>query len=234
MKTLAKFHRVSPAKVGLEKFGKPTGFYNRQLATFSTLEIAQSKAVDKETGVPVGSIPHFEDMVKFFSDPAQQPKDMGTFVHGDYKIDNLVFHKTEPRVIGILDWEMATIGHPLSDLVNLLGPYIRAGFQGSSGSGVATNAFGDGNFPNLPTKEDCLQWYNESAGWDPRPSLLWGEAFSIYRGTIIMQGIAARHAMRVASSARASEYGDAMKPYAELAWSLVQKVQNPAASKSKL
>jgi aminoglycoside phosphotransferase (APT) family kinase protein len=103
VRTLAKFHRVKPASVGLEKFGKHAGFYNRQLKTFNTLEVAQAKAVDKDTGVPVGNIPHFKEMVAFFSDPSKQPKDQATFVHGDYKIDNLVFHKTEPRVIGILE-----------------------------------------------------------------------------------------------------------------------------------
>lgn len=101
--TLAKFHRVDPASVNLSKFGKPNGFYNRQLATFNTISEAQAKAVDVDTKVAVGKIPHFDDMVAFFKDPKTQPKDRGTFVHGDYKIDNVVFHKTEPRVIGILE-----------------------------------------------------------------------------------------------------------------------------------
>jgi aminoglycoside phosphotransferase (APT) family kinase protein len=231
--TLAKFHRVDPTSVGMDKFGKHSGFYNRQLATFNTLEMAQSKAVDKDTGVPVGNIPHFDEMVKFFSNPSQQPKDRATFVHGDYKIDNIVFHKTEPRVIGILDWEMATIGHPLSDLVNLLNPYITAHSKEAEKAGRTNTAFKPGASPGLPTKEECLDWYAEGAGWDPRPDLIWGEAFSIYRGAIIMQGIAARYALRVASSARAMEYGNATKPYAEVAWQLIQDFQ-ASSSRSKL
>lgn len=59
--------------------------------------------MDIESKQPVGKIPHFDDMVSFFGDPKTQPKDRGTLIHGDYKIDNLVFHKTEPRVIGILE-----------------------------------------------------------------------------------------------------------------------------------
>ena len=104
IKTLAKFHTVKPASVNLTSFGKPLGFYNRQLNTFNTIQTAQASAKDKDTGDPVGKIPHFDDMVAFFGDPKTQPEDRSTFVHGDYKIDNLVFHKTEPRVIGILEF----------------------------------------------------------------------------------------------------------------------------------
>src|SRR5690606_9248890 len=108
----AKFHSVIPKDVGLETFGKPSGFYDRQISTFTTVSKAQAQAQDVDTKEPVGELPHFADMVRFFSDKSMQPRDRGTLVHGDYKIDNMVFHKTEPRVIGILDWEMATVGHP--------------------------------------------------------------------------------------------------------------------------
>lgn len=101
--TLAKFHRVSPDSVNLASFGKANGFYNRQIATFKTISEAQAKAVDVESHQAVGDIPHFRDTSAFFSDPKTQPKDRSGFVHGDYKIDNVVFHKTEPRVIGILE-----------------------------------------------------------------------------------------------------------------------------------
>lgn len=87
----------------MENYGKPSGFYNRQINTFNTICEAQAAAKDKETGIPVGKIPHQDDMVAFFKDPKTQPKDRSSFVHGDYKIDNVVFHKTEPYVIGILE-----------------------------------------------------------------------------------------------------------------------------------
>jgi aminoglycoside phosphotransferase (APT) family kinase protein len=103
-RTLGKFHSIDPDKVGLGNFGKRNGFYNRQIATFTTLNRVQAKAVDVETKEPVGRIPHFDEMVAFFSDPKMQPQDRSTFVHGDYKIDNIVFHKTEPRVIGVLEY----------------------------------------------------------------------------------------------------------------------------------
>lgn len=221
--TLAKFHRVVPKEVGLETYGKPSGFYNRQIATFNTISIAQGAAVDKETSIPVGKIPHQDDMVAFFSDPKTQPKDRSSFVHGDYKIDNVVFHKTEPRVIGILDWEMSTIGHPLSDLNNLLAPYLTASSGKAQAIGRANTAFQPNTTPGLPSKDQCIAWYKETAGWDPRPDMTWGDAFSTYRSAIIMQGIAARYAVRQASSPNAKEYGAMMTPFAEIAWDLVQE-----------
>ncbi|KAF1986262.1 APH-domain-containing protein [Aulographum hederae CBS 113979] len=231
--SLAKFHRVDPKRVGLENFGKWSGFYNRQLATFNTIQDAQSKAVDIESGVPVGKIPYFDDMVAFFKDPKTQPKDRSSFVHGDYKIDNVVFHKTEPRVIGILDWEMATIGHPLSDLSNLLTPFTTANSETARRIGRASDKFLVGATPGLPTKEQCIEWYRQVAGWDPTPDTTWGDAFGIYRGSIIMQGIAARYAMRVASSANAKSYADSMPAFATVGWDLVQAAKAKAAEKAK-
>ena len=103
VQTLARFHAVDYKKVGLEKFGKLSGFYARQINTWSTICDSQSKAKDVETGEVVGQLPHFDETVRFFKNERLQPKDRATLVHGDYKIDNLVFHKTEPRVIGILE-----------------------------------------------------------------------------------------------------------------------------------
>lgn len=104
VETLAKFHKVDFKKVGLEKFGKHQGFYSRQIQTWKTICEMQSKAADIETGEPVGQLPHFDDLIRFFQNEKLQPNDMATLVHGDYKIDNMVFHKTEPRVIGILEY----------------------------------------------------------------------------------------------------------------------------------
>lgn len=104
VRTIAKLHRIDPRSVGLENFGKSTGFYNRQVATWRAVCDAQAAVRDVETREAVGALPHFADLMSFFSDEAQQPADRGTLIHGDFKIDNLVFHKTEPRVIGILEY----------------------------------------------------------------------------------------------------------------------------------
>jgi aminoglycoside phosphotransferase (APT) family kinase protein len=235
---------VSPSSVSLSDFGKTSGFYNRQLKTFGTISLAQSRAVDVDTKIPVGKIPHFDDMVSFFSEKSLQPQDRGTLIHGDYKIDNLVYHKTEPRVIGILDWEMATIGHPLSDLVNLTGPYswmmtsaapsVQSAQESIKiGHGTAQPKFAPGVVPGLPTLEQCVKWYAEAAGWDPAPDLGWGNAFGGFRGAVIMQGIAARYALRQASGKTAKEYAAQMKPYGEWAWGMVENLKKQKEAETK-
>lgn len=104
IRTLAKLHRVDPKSVGLSDYGAQSGFYNRQIKTLRTIATSQAQTVDMDTKVAVGQIPHFDDMVAFFKDMRTQPKDRATLIHGDYKIDNLVYHKTEPKVIGILEY----------------------------------------------------------------------------------------------------------------------------------
>jgi acyl-CoA dehydrogenase len=103
VRTLARLHAVDRRKVGLERFGKAEGFYPRQIETWSTICARQEEAVDVETKEPVGRLPYFDDITRFFREERLQPADRATLVHGDYKIDNLVYHKTEPRVIGILE-----------------------------------------------------------------------------------------------------------------------------------
>jgi aminoglycoside phosphotransferase (APT) family kinase protein len=103
IRTLAKLHRLVPIEHGLETYGKPSHFYNRQINTFKQLAEAQAQVKDVETGKPVGGIPRMDEIVQFFSRAKDQPFDRAVPIHGDYKIDNLVFHKTEPRVIGILE-----------------------------------------------------------------------------------------------------------------------------------
>jgi aminoglycoside phosphotransferase (APT) family kinase protein len=159
-------------------------------------------------------------MVNFFSQKATQPRDRGTLVHGDYKIDNMIFHKSEPRVIGILDWEMATIGHPLSDFCNLTSPYIMDGADSQLAE------FRPGVVPGLPTREECVRWYAEMSGYETGKDVAWGDAFFAFRGSVIMQGIAARFAARQASSARAGEYAKRAKPFAEGAWQRVRDVRD--------
>jgi aminoglycoside phosphotransferase (APT) family kinase protein len=93
VRTLGKLHRLDPKEIGLD----------RQVKTFTALGEAQSKVKDIETGEAVGEVPRMKELVQFFSSNEAKPKDRGVPIHGDYKIDNLVYHKTEPRVIGILE-----------------------------------------------------------------------------------------------------------------------------------
>ncbi len=130
---------------------------------------------------------------------------------------------------------MSTVGHPLSDLANLVSPYtfgqsedIRATFPGASD----LKAFSpDARLEGIPSQEQCVKWYNEEAGWDARADINWGSAFGIFRNGVIMQGIAARYALRQASSAKAKEHGEKMGPFGEFGWKMIQQVKEEKAEK---
>ena len=122
-------------------------------------------------------------------------------------------------------WEMSTIGHPLSDLSNLLLPFSFAADPREIVSRILVNpAFVPGNWPpGLPSQEQCSQCYAEMVDWDPSSDLAWGCIFAMLRNGVIMQGIAARFARRQASSEKAREIGGLMEPYGKICWRQVER-----------
>ncbi|KFH48053.1 Acyl-CoA dehydrogenase family member-like protein [Hapsidospora chrysogenum ATCC 11550] len=229
VRTMAQLHAVDFRKVGLEKFGKHAGFYSRQIQTWITICANQAAAVDVETKEPVGQLPHFDELVRFFKNEKLQPRDRATLVHGDYKIDNLVYHKTEPRVIGILDWEMSTVGHPLSDVCNFMTNFYTAKYKGAAP--YDASGFLPGRIPGLPQPDQIVAWYRETAGWDPTSEVKWGMAFNIWKLAGVCQGIAARIAARQASSEKAKHHAVTREPMANFAWELAQQVKGGDSAK---
>jgi aminoglycoside phosphotransferase (APT) family kinase protein len=124
---------------------------------------------------------------------------------------------------------MATIGHPLSDLVNVCTPFLTAESGPDPHKG-----FVPGATPGLPTREQVVEWYTEVSGYDAKPDLVWGAAFGMFRSSVIFQGIAARYASRQASSAAAKTYADRMHPFGEYAYLLVKKSMDAFGWKAKL
>lgn len=126
---------------------------------------------------------------------------------------------------------MSTIGHPLVDLCNILTPFVTSSSKlamstlgNAPGAGSPSSAFQPGATPGLPTRSQCIAWYAEVAGWTPGPvEITWGDAFSLYKLCVIIQGIAARYAMRQASSAKAKQQGEKLGPMGEVMWELVQR-----------
>lgn len=125
---------------------------------------------------------------------------------------------------------MSTIGHPLSDLINLTFPY----YLQDQTHLPSLPKFKPGATQGLPTQEQLVAWYAEVAGWDPSPELAWGAAFGFFRGTCIYQGIAARYAVRQASSAEAKAHGENRHVMGELAWENVQKAKEAARDNARL
>lgn len=196
------------------------------------------------SGQEVGKLPYYDEIVTFFADEAAQPFDRKTLVHGDFKLDNLVFHKTEPKVIGILDWEMATVGHPLSDLVNLTSPFtwsiaqvpmlVEQSLTETLREVQEKFRPAPAGVSGIPSIEQCYTWYHEIVGWDPRPGNNWAVAFSYFRTAVIMQGIAARLARGQASGVKAKEFALQTLPYALWTQARIQSIKDGGQKSSML
>lgn len=109
VRVLAKLHAIDPREVGLETFGKPNGFFKRQIRSWDAVSTSQSKVINSETKQPVGQLPYYAECMQFLQTEKAQPRDRSCLVHGDFRIDNLMFHKTEPRVIGILEYAIPSL-----------------------------------------------------------------------------------------------------------------------------
>lgn len=223
--TLAKLHSVDPKAVNFI-MGKATGYYDRQVSTISSLSSSYAATIDVETNQPVGNLDHVSDMMSIFQDKSLPPRERSAIVHGDYKIDNLVFHPTLPHVIGVLDWELCTQGHPLSDLSGFLLPWTVTNLGGDSVRTHSHPAFRRGytSYPGLPTKKQCVAWYAEVAGWDPSKEMEWTDAFAMLRTAVQVQGIAARWAARQSRDVEAKRIGADCWGYARMAWGVVRKL----------
>ena len=196
---LGKLHAVDWKAVGLEGYGKPGNFFERQIGRW-TKQWELSRTRD---------IPEIDRLVSWL--PANIPDDeRTTIVHGDYRIGNLMLHPSEPRVVGVLDWELSTLGHPLADLAHAATLwYVRPDEYGGI-MGVDHAAEG------LPTREEFEERYLEAAGSSQKltPFHL---AFALFRFAVIFEGIAARAKAGTASAANAAEVGKLSSVFARRA-----------------
>lgn len=203
--TIARLHRVDPQAVGLGDFGRPGNYMARQVARWSK----QYRASETE------ELPSMNALIDWL--PRHLPPEGGTrIVHGDYRMDNLIVHPTEPRVVAVLDWELSTLGDPLADFAYhamswRIAPDL---FRGLAGVDFA--ALG------IPTEAEYLAAYCRRMGLPEVEQWDFYIVFSLFRIAAILQGIAKRALDGTAASAQAVEVGRKARPLADLAWSFAR------------
>jgi aminoglycoside phosphotransferase (APT) family kinase protein len=212
--TLAKLHRVDVRAVGLEDFGKTGNYMARQLSRWQKqYEASKTEDIPAMEGLSVWLAGHMPS------------DDSTTIAHGDYRLENLIYHPTEPRILAILDWELSTLGHPLADL----GYNCMAYHLASSGTDAsAIHAHGRGiSGPDLaalgiPTEAEYVAEYSKRAG-RPVPDFEYYVAFAMFRRAAICQGVYKRGLDGNASSETALNVKPLVRFYSEAGWKLVSK-----------
>ena len=204
---IARLHRVDWASIGLEGFGRPTGYLERQLNRLTRQYLDDPLA---------GRDPHMDRLIEWLT--ANVPRqDKATIVHGDFRIDNVIFHPNEPRVLAVLDWELATIGNPISDFAYHLMMYrIRPlGVTGLLGTDLVA--------AGIPSEDDYVAAYCRRTGRTELESLDFHLSFSLFRLAAIFHGIKGRMLRGTAVSADAYRMVEALPELAEAAWRLTRR-----------
>jgi aminoglycoside phosphotransferase (APT) family kinase protein len=192
IKTLAQLHTLDPVAIGLEDYGRPGNYFERQIGRWSK----QYRASETE---PNADFDHLIDWL-----PHTLPADDGrvSVVHGDYRIDNLIFDADDDRVAAVLDWELSTLGDPLADFTYLLMNWVTPPDQPASLAAVADLAAW-----GLPRRDEAIALYCDLTGRSGIANLDWYFAYNLFRLAAIYQGILARARQGNASSAEALTVG---------------------------
>lgn len=213
-RVIAALHTVKFAERGLAAYGKPGNYFERQIGRWSKQYVASVTQ----------PIPEMDSLMEWL--PANIPagardESRVSIVHGDYRLDNLMFHPDQPRVLAVLDWELSTLGHPLADFsYHCMAWHIPPGsFRGIGGLDV--KAMG------IPTEDDYIRMYCDRTGFTTPADLKadWNfyMAYNLFRIAAILQGIAKRVETGTASSAQATSSGAGARPLAQMAWKFAQQ-----------
>ncbi|WP_354687777.1 phosphotransferase [Cupriavidus necator] len=209
-RVIAALHTVDYNAIGLGDYGKPGNYFQRQIERWTK----QYKLSETE------SIPAMDSLMDWLPQHIpQEDADLTSIVHGDYRLDNLMFHPTEPRVLAVLDWELSTLGHPMADFsYHCMSWHIAPGqFRGVAGLDFA--ALG------IPDEAAYRRQYEQRTGRPITGDWYFYLAFSMFRIAGILQGIMKRVVDGTASSAQALDAGKRARPMAEMGWEYAQKAK---------
>ncbi len=200
--TLARLHRTDYTAIGLADYGRPGNYFERQIKRWSEQYLSDTDA---------GRDQNMDRLIEFL--PANiPPGDETSIVHGDFRIDNVIFDPTEPKIIAVLDWELSTLGHPLADfaytaMMYRMPPKIVAGLGGSDLAKL-----------NIPTEAAFLEDYCRRTDRAGMPGYDFYIAFNFFRIAAIFHGIKGRSIRGTAASAQAKERAAVFPELAQLAW----------------
>jgi len=213
-RVIAALHAVDVAQVGLESYGKPGNYFERQIGRWTKQYLASITE-------PIEAMDRLIEWLPAHIPASARDATQVSVVHGDYRLDNLVFDPTEPRIIAVLDWELSTIGHPLADFsYHCMSWHIPQGsFRGIGG--LDHRALG------IPTEDEYVRRYCERTG-RPDPGAVMADwnfylAYNLFRIAGILQGIAKRVETGTASSAQARQSAAGARPLAEMGWKMAQQ-----------
>ena len=213
-KVISQLHRVDYRAVGLEGFGKPGSYIERQVARWSK----QYQASETE---PMEAM---DNLIAWL--PKNIPPETGTtVVHGDFRLDNTIFHPTEPKILAVLDWELSTLGDPLADFAyHCMSWHIPPGqFRGIAGLNLEDLG--------IPSEAQYVAKYCERTGRAGIEQSHWDFyiAYNLFRIAAILQGIMKRVVDGTAASVHARDAGMRARPMADLGWKQVEKILRRAA-----
>jgi aminoglycoside phosphotransferase (APT) family kinase protein len=208
-RVISALHEVDYAAIGLGDYGKPGNYFARQISRWSK----QYQASETE------KIEAMDRLIEWL--PANiPPEEETTIVHGDFRIDNMIFHPAEPRVLAVLDWELSTLGHPLADFsYHCMSWHVPPGiFRGLAGHDLA--ALG------IPPEPEYVARYCRRTGRDPIDPDHWDFyiAYNMFRGAAIVQGVMKRALDGNAANQHAIQVGKTARPTAEAGWRRVEKI----------
>lgn len=215
-RVIATLHNVDPNAVGLADYGKPGNYFERQIGRWT-------KQYQASITEPIEAMDRLIEWLPAHVPAGARDDAQVAIVHGDFRLDNLIFHPDEPRVLAVLDWELSTLGHPLADFsYHCMAWHIPPGaFRGIGG--LDHPALG------IPSERDYVRRYCERTGRGDPDALMadWNFylAYNLFRIAAILQGIAKRVVDGTAASAQARQAGAGARPLAELGWSFAQRAR---------
>ena len=204
--TLAALHGVDVEQAGLSEYGRPGNYFGRQVSRWTK----QYKLAETET------METMERLIEWL--PATLPEQTRiSVVHGDYRIDNMIFAHEEAKVLAVLDWELGTLGDPLADFTYVAMAWVTENGGRSGVLDLDRKALG------IPELDEMVTRYCAATGRDGLPDLNWYFAYNFFRLAGIMQGIKKRVIDGTANSAHAKDMSDRVTPLADRAWEFAVK-----------